>query len=88
MEGKKKGERKGGNYLEKENTILWRRRKTEKENEDNIWRRKISFCGGEEKERKYLEKDFFCEGGIYNGEENIVAGGRTSRWESKVRKRS
>ena len=53
---RKKGERKRGKYLEKENIFLWRRRK----------RRKL-FCAEENKNGegtggKYLEKDFFSWG--------------------------
>ena len=68
----------------------WRRRRTEKENIENIWRREVVFCGGEEERRKIWrifgkENSFFVEekkneggkGGKYNREENIVAGGRT-----------
>ena len=33
------GEEKGGEYSEKENIFFLRRRKTEKEKEENIWRR-------------------------------------------------
>ena len=31
---------------------MWRRRRTEKENIENIWRREVVFCGGEEERRK------------------------------------
>ena len=35
-EDKKSGKGKGGKYLEKEKTFMWRRRNTEKEKEENI----------------------------------------------------
>ena len=35
------GEEKGGKYSEKENIFFWRRRKTEKEKDENIWRRSL-----------------------------------------------
>ena len=38
IKGKKEKEDK---YLEKENTLLLRRRRTEKEEKENIWKRKI-----------------------------------------------
>ena len=84
--------------MEKKNIFLRRRRKSEKEKEENIWRRKISFCGGEERERRYFEQENFFlvegkkngrgKGGKYNREENIVAGGQTGGREWKARKRS
>ena len=43
---------KGGKYLEKKKIIFGRRRRTEREKEANIWRRKEHFCGGEEKRRR------------------------------------
>ena len=43
--------------MEKKNIFLRRRRKSETEKEENIWRRKISFCGGEERERRYFERE-------------------------------
>ena len=58
-----------GKCLEKENSFffLWRRRRTEKENIENIWRREVVFCGGEEERRKIWrifgkENSFFCGG--------------------------
>ena len=41
------GEGKGRNNMEKESIFLQIRRKTEKEKDGNICRRKIYFCGGE-----------------------------------------
>ena len=40
---KKNREGKGGKYLEKENTFSRRKGKTEMENEESIWRRKMYF---------------------------------------------
>ena len=45
---------------------MWRRRRTEKENIENIWRREVVFCGGEEERRKIWrifgkENSFFVE---------------------------
>ena len=38
-------------------------KKGKREKEENIWRRKISFCKGEGKGGKYLEKEnIFCVG--------------------------
>ena len=54
----KNKERKGGKYV-----FFWRRLKTEKENiffaveEENIWKRKIFFCGGETKWRRKRRKN-------------------------------
>ena len=36
-----RGEGRGGKYLERENVFFVGRRTTEKEKEENIWRRKI-----------------------------------------------
>ena len=45
-------------YLEKENIILERRRKTEKEKEENIWKRKVFYCEREEKQGRKRRKIF------------------------------
>ena len=58
-------------YSEGENICLWRRRKTEKEKEENIWTIKIIFA--EEKENGE------GKGGKYIGEGKIVAG-----WDGQV----
>ena len=49
-------------FREGKHICLWRRRKTEKEKEGNIWRRKIYFFAEEKKSQKgkggkYLEKE-------------------------------
>ena len=51
-EDKEKGEGKGRRYLEKENVIFVEEKKTEKEIEENIWRRIIFFCGEKRKRRR------------------------------------
>ena len=43
--------------MEKENVFLRRQRKMKEEMEEIIWRRKVYFCGREEKGGKYLEKE-------------------------------
>ena len=45
-------------YLEKGNIILERRRKTEKEKEENIWKRKVFYCEREEKQGRKRRKIF------------------------------
>ena len=49
VEKKKNGDRIGGKYFEMK-IGFGGRRKAEKEKEDNIWRRKIFFCGEEKTE--------------------------------------
>ena len=51
-DNKKRGEGKGRRYLEKENVIFVEEKKTEKEIEENIWRRIIFFCGEKRKRRR------------------------------------
>ena len=59
VEKKKKGEKIFGD----ENIFLCRRIKTDMEKEENIWRRKIYFCGGGVKRKgkggKHLERESF-----------------------------
>ena len=45
------------------------KRKTEKEKEKYIWRRKILVCGGEEK-RRWKRREIFGEGKYFIVEEN------------------
>ena len=54
------GEGKGGKYLKKENIFLCWRRKTEKEKEENLWRRKISFFFAEEMKMEKEKEEKFC----------------------------
>ena len=57
-DNKKRGEGKGRRYLEKENVIFVEEKKTEKEIEENIWRRKIYFFAEKKgKGGEYLEKE-------------------------------
>ena len=78
-EDKEKGEGKGRRYLEKENVIFVEEKKTEKEIEENIWRRKIYFFAEKKgKGGEYLEKEnilFAGEKKNREGEgENILDG--------------
>ena len=57
------GEGKGGKYLKKENIFLCWRRKTEKEKEENIGRRKISFFSVEEKNGEEKGGRYLVDGG-------------------------
>ena len=58
---KEKGEGKGRRYLEKENVIFVEEKKTEKEIEENIWRRKICFLRRKkEKEENIWRRKIYC----------------------------
>ena len=59
MGEKKIKEGKGEKYLEKEKNFFFRRRITEKEKEDNVWRRKIFFCEKKEKEEIFGKGKYF-----------------------------
>ena len=79
--GKKFGE---GKYI-----LFQKRRRTKKENEENIWRRKIIFCWGEGKGGKYFEKDIFLRTRRQTkkeNEENIFLCGGEEKESRKRRK--
>ena len=55
----------------------------EKENEENIWRREIFFCGREGKGGKYLERKDIWSVGEKEKEENIWRREKYSSLEGK-----
>ena len=66
---------------------MWMKSKTKKEKEDSVWRRKISFLGGEEngegKVGKYLEKE-----NILFVEEKKNGEGKGTKYLTKERERN
>ena len=52
--GKQNGGGKGGKYLEEKNIWSLEEKKTKKEKEETIWRKKV-FCGEKQKGKIFLE---------------------------------
>ena len=75
------GEGEGGKYLEIENFLLSRRRKTEKEKQENIWRRKLFSLW--RKRKMFLEGKYLVCGGEENRRRKIFRRRKMSQWSGE-----